>query len=45
MENFTLPFDTAALLERFFEVFGKIKNRELYEKKLDKPAINSDELS
>ena len=45
MENFTLPFDTAALLERFFEVFGKIKNRELYEKKLDKPEIMSDELS
>ena len=45
MEKFTLPEDTANLLRRFFENFEQIKNRELYEDKIEKPIGGSEELS
>ena len=43
MENFTLPIDTANMLERFYESFQNIKNRELYDGKLEAPKDGSNE--
>lgn len=44
MENFTLPLDTAILLQKFFTKFEAAKKEALYTK-LDQPLGISEEMS
>lgn len=43
MEHFTLPIDTANMLQRFFVAFAVIKDRELYKGKLEAPDTGGNE--
>jgi len=43
MEHFTVPVDTANLLQGFFDNFAKIKHRELYKNKLTAPDSGGNE--